>query len=488
MPIVSRVVAGHRHRIGRSLRIPGSGATRVVAVLVVLALGAGTGAAVALGAPALLAGLGLTPAAEPPPFRPRPAIEAMPADAAAPTAAGLAAALEPVLGAGGLGRLTGTVLDPASGDVLWAKDPSRAQVPGSTVKLLTAAAALLALEPTGRLATSVVAGPTPDSVVLVGGGDPTLSVLPAGRESVYPGAPKLDDLAAAVRAAHPGPIRQVIVDPGRYRGGSLAPGWLPADVPGGFVAPISALMVDGGRADPTAQDGARVADPARVAGAALAERLGSGLAVTEGTAPPAAAVLGEVASVPIARLVELALHSSDNVLAETLAREVALAAGAEPTFAGAAQAVLDALGRAGFDVAGAKLADGSGLSTLDQVPAGLLAGVLAKAAAVVRVAAEAGTDAPVERLRPMLTGLPVAGGDGTLDDRFVEGPASTGRGFVRAKTGTLTDVSSLAGMAVTQDGRLLVFALLSTGSAPAVARPQLDAFAATLRNCGCRAG
>lgn len=456
-------------------------------VLVVLAVGAGTGAAVALAAPPLLAGLGLTSAAEPPPLRPRPAIEAMPANAPAPTASGLAAALDPVLGAGGLGRLTGTVLDPASGDVLWAKDPSRAQVPGSTVKLLTAAAALIALEPTSRLTTRVVAGPTPDRVVLVGGGDPTLSALPAGRQSVYPDAPKIDDLAAAVRAAHPAPIREVIVDSSRYQGGVLADGWLPADVPGGFVAPITPLMMDGGRTDPTTQDVARVSDPAGVAGTALADRLGAGSTVTDGIAPPGAAVLGEVASVPVARLVEQALRSSDNVLAETLAREVALARGAEPSFPGAAQAVLDALAGAGFDVAGAKLADGSGLSTLDQVPAGLMAALLARAADPKDARAD-GDDPQVDRLRPLITGLPVAAGEGTLDDRFVESPSNAGRGFVRAKTGTLTDVSSLAGVAVTQDGRLVVFALLSTGTSPVLARPQLDAFAATLRNCGCRPG
>jgi D-alanyl-D-alanine carboxypeptidase/D-alanyl-D-alanine-endopeptidase (penicillin-binding protein 4) len=201
--------------------------------------------------------------------------------------------------------------------------------------------------------------------------------------------------------------------------------------------------------------------------------------VTAGAAPPGAAVLGEVESVPTARLVEQALRSSDNVLAETLAREVALARGAEPSFAGAAQAVLDALAAGGFDVAGSNLVDGSGLSTLDKVPAGLLAALLARAADPA---------APIDRLRPLITGLPVAGGEGTLDDRFADGPSSAGRGFVRAKTGTLTDVSSLAGVAVTQDGRQVVFALLSTGTSPALARPQLDAFAATLRNCGCRAG
>ena len=85
-----------------------------------------------------------------------------------------------------------------------------------------------------------------------------------------------------------------------------------------------------------------------------------------------------------------------------------------------------------------------------------------------------------------MTGLPVAGGDGTLEDRFGTGTASAGRGIVRAKTGTLTGVTALAGVVTTADGRLLVFATMSNGRSPADVRPRLDTFAATLGACGCR--
>ncbi|MGH3979175.1 MAG: D-alanyl-D-alanine carboxypeptidase, partial [Pseudonocardiaceae bacterium] len=61
-----------------------------------------------------------------------------------------------------------------------------------------------------------------------------------------------------------------------------------------------------------------------------------------------------------------------------------------------------------------------------------------------------------------------------------------GRGWVRAKTGTLTGVNSLAGTVLDVDGRLLVFAALSNGPDPAAARPRLDELAAALRSCGCR--
>ena len=66
----------------------------------------------------------------------------------------------------------------------------------------------------------------------------------------------------------------------------------------------------------------------------------------------------------------------------------------------------------------------------------------------------------------------MAGGDGTLDDRFArDGRAAAGRGVVRAKTGTLTGVSSLAGVVTDADGRLLVFALMSNGASPGAVRP-----------------
>jgi D-alanyl-D-alanine carboxypeptidase/D-alanyl-D-alanine-endopeptidase (penicillin-binding protein 4) len=122
--------------------------------------------------------------------------------------------------------------------------------------------------------------------------------------------------------------------------------------------------------------------------------------------------------------------------------------------------------------------DGSGLSVQDAVPATLLADLLSAAAA---------PDESQQRtaaLRPMLVGLPVAGSSGTLADRY-DGSAAGGRGWVRAKTGTLTGVNSLAGTVLDAEGRVLVFALLSNGPDPVSVRPRLDALAAQLRSCGC---
>ncbi|MGH3832892.1 MAG: D-alanyl-D-alanine carboxypeptidase/D-alanyl-D-alanine endopeptidase, partial [Pseudonocardiaceae bacterium] len=410
-----------------------------------------------------------------------------------PTSAGVSAVLDPLVTAGRLGTVSGQVIDPATGAVLWRRDPATALRPGSTAKLLTASAVLLRLDHQERLHTTVLAGAEPGTVVLVGGGDPTLSSASPGTPTSYPGAARLDDLVDQVRAAEPGPVRRVLVDVSRYTGDTLAPGWFPADVAGGDIAPIEPVMLDGGREDPTQEDSPRTAKPASAAAAELARRLGvngDGAdpdTVSVGTAPPGAAVLGEVSSPPVQDLVATALQRSDNVLAEALSREVAYATGAPLSFAGASEAVLTVLRNHGFDVSGATMVDGSGLSVDDAVPATLLTELLGAAAAPDRSnTAESNTDQQrTAALRPLLVGLPVAGGSGTLVERY-HGPATDGgRGWVRAKTGTLTGVNSLAGTVQDTDGAVLVFALLSNGPSPVSARPRLDALATKLRSCGC---
>ena len=150
-------------------------------------------------------------------------------------------------------------------------------------------------------------------------------------------------------------------------------------------------------------------------------------------APAGAEVLGEVQSAPVARLVEQTLSQSDNMLAEALARHVALARDLPATFEGAAQAITDAVAEAGVDVTGVTLSDGSGLSREDKIPAEVLTAVVSGAA-----------DGSLGDASLMLSGLPVAGYDGTLADRGDDDPA-TAPGAIRAKTGTLLGVHALSG-------------------------------------------
>ena len=87
----------------------------------------------------------------------------------------------------------------------------------------------------------------------------------------------------------------------------------------------------------------------------------------------------------------------------------------------------------------------------------------------------------------MFSGLPVAGWSGTLHTRFTAPAVSqSARGVVRAKTGSLSGVNTLAGVLLTKDGRLLAFAIMAVGAGNAyAARGALDRVAARLVSCGC---
>lgn len=465
-----------RRRRGRRIAL-------IVVAALILVAGAGAGAVFAV--PGLSDRLGLTHAepevvTQPPPgpVRFAPALKAPGGQSAAPTAAGVQAALAGAI-TPGLGTFTGVVLD--GENVLWEQGATTPLVPASTGKLLTAAAALLSLNHTGQLTTTVVAGKDPGSVVIIGGGDPTLSSLKTGVESVYPGAAHLSDLVAQVKAKA-GAVQTVYVDLGRYAGDGLERSWDGRDVAGGYIAPIVPAMLDGGRQDATKETSPRSPNPAKALADEFAARIGAKVPANAATtAPPNAQVLGEVRSAPVVELVDTLLQRSDNVLAEAVAREVAKQAGEEASFAGASRATLKVLQQNGFDTAGTVMADASGLSGQDRVPARLLASILAVAAG------PDGADPRTAKLRPLLGGLPVAGGSGTLEDRYNTPGSAPGKGWVRAKTGTLATplVSSLAGVVLDADGRLLVFAFMTNNAVTATARPALDTLAATLRKCGC---
>ncbi|MEU5262412.1 D-alanyl-D-alanine carboxypeptidase/D-alanyl-D-alanine-endopeptidase [Amycolatopsis sp. NPDC021455] len=398
---------------------------------------------------------------------------------AAPTANGVKSALASAAGNNALGQLTGSVIDPATGSVLWDRNASTAVTPASTTKVLTGAAALLSMDPNTRFSTKIVQGADPGTVILVGGGDPTLTALPIGTDSpLYPGAAHVDDLVAQVKKAHPG-VKKVQVDLSLFKGATTAPGWAAGDAPSTFATQISSVMADAGRTDPKNNGSQRVAN----AGTALAGTIASKLSASPGgqaTAPKDAKVLAEVKSAPLTELVADMMELSDDVLAETLTRQVALANGQEASFAGGAAATLKVLRDHGFDVSGVKLSDGSGISTENKIPARALVQVLAAAAA------PEGKNPGTAKLRPLLAGLPVAGGSGTLADKRFDTPASqAGRGWVRAKTGTLTAVTTLAGLVLDQDGRVLVFAFMSNGADQEPARDGVDALATSLRKCGC---
>lgn len=463
-------------RRGRRLVLTGLALLLVVAVAVVLALPTVSNRLALPWAPN-------APKTEPPqPVAVTKALRAPDSSAATPTANGVRSALSDPAHNSVLGTLTGSVVDPASGTQLWDQNADQLLTPASTTKLLTVSAALLAIDHGKQLTTKVVAGDDPGTVVLVGGGDPTLSSLPEGKESIYPGAAHLDDLVAQVKAATGGRVTKVQLDLSAYTGARTAPGWAPEDAPSTYAAPVTAAMLDGGRTSAVDEKAMRNGDPSGVLISEFARRLGN-VTVQSGSvkAPKDAKVLGEVRSAPLTELVDNLLLSSDDLLADAIMRQTAIALGEEPSFAGGARATLKVLSQNGFDVSQVKLSDGSGLSTLNKVPAGLLSEIMAVAAA------PDGKDPKTVKLRPLLEGLPVAGGSGTLSTRYLDSSSATGKGWVRAKTGSLSGVNTLAGLVLDQDGRVLVFALMSSSPAPADnVRAALDSIVAKLRGCGCQ--
>ena len=404
-----------------------------------------------------------------------PSALATPAPSGTPLPAAVAQRLAAPLRSPDLGgQVFGAVLDATSGTPLFGRGPTTAAAPASTAKLLTAAAALSLYPATQRFPTVVVQGAAPGTVVLVGGGDPTLTAAPAGRPGAYREAARISDLAAALRAQHV-PVSRIVVDGTLFAGPSVSSKWAPGDVPSDYASPITALMVDGGRDAPG--DTIRSAAPDLAAGHALAAALGAPhLPVSRGAAPTGAAQLAAVQSAPLSVLIEQMLQFSDNVIAECLARLVAIAHGDPATFTGAAAAVRAVLAAAGVAEHG-RMYDGSGLAAADRLDAATLTGVLRLAVIT-------------PRLRPLIAGLPVAAWSGTLDDRYLTGSAAAAGGDVRAKTGTLTGVSTLAGLVHTRTGRLLVFAFLADQVPPSFAGTRaadaaLDGLAAALASCGC---
>jgi D-alanyl-D-alanine carboxypeptidase/D-alanyl-D-alanine-endopeptidase (penicillin-binding protein 4) len=357
--------------------------------------------------------------------------------------------------------------------VLYQRDPSTPAVPASTAKLFTAAAVLAALPPGQRMTTRVLKGTIPGTVVLVGGGDPTLTAATGSTSPDYAGAARISDLAAQLTRRNI-PVNRIVVDDSLYQGPDESPAWAKDDVPSDYASAITPLMVDGGRAAPG--DVVRSEIPDLAAANALAAALDVPNAeVVHGTAPQDATVLASVRSAPVSLLVQQMLQQSDNVLAETLARQVAIAEGQPASFAGGVKAVRSVLSGLGIDI-GTGMLDGSGLAEKDHVTARALARVLTLAATS-------------PKLTPLLADLPVAAWSGTLAERY-RGPIGRyAAGLVRAKTGTLSNVSTLAGVVHDHDGRLLVFVLMADtvpdGLTP-YAEAAWDVTVTRLAQCGCR--
>ena len=394
--------------------------------------------------------------------------------ASAPTPAGVRSQINRLARADALRRSGVLVVDPGTEQTLFDKQASRALIPASTVKILTAAAALEALGPNARLATRTAQ--QGDTVYLIGGGDASLPRA-LKTDSLPQGPASLRRLArdTATKLGTRNRI-DIVFDDSLFSGRLLGPGWPKGFPAAGVAGPVTALMMDQGRRTPTSR--ARVNDPSEKAAqvfANLLEKRGVQVnRISRGVAPAAASEVARVESATITEIVKEMLTESDNDVAEALGHLVGKEVLDDGSFAGGAQATTQILTNAGIDTSSMDLVDASGLSGRNKVAPTVIADVLVD---VVRG----------ERWAPIVQGLAVAGVTGTLADLFATKATSAGRGVVRAKTGTLTGVGSLAGTVLDEDGRPLVFVVIGNNvRSAAQARDTMDRIASRLAEGGVR--
>lgn len=386
--------------------------------------------------------------------------------------------LDSILANSGLNSFGGVVIN-SLGTEYWQRSANRAFAPASVTKLLTAYSALHTLDRNARQTTSVSLD-IDGSLVLRGEGDVTISRRTSGR-TFYRNAPRLSDLAAQVKrkldlvppALRP---KRLIIDPSFYSGPAMAPGWYREDIAGGSITPMVPAMLDGGRISDTGWYVSRTAQPSLQLGATLLQYLGLKNVKIEVATPTLALLpLGSVQSAPLEdRIADMLLHS-DNVLAESIGREVAVAKAQPASFRGAAAAVLDEVRSHGISTKDAKLFDTSGLSSRNRLRPRTIAETLRPRSTVEKRTV---TDIIYHY-------LPIAGQSGTLRYRF-GGAAAPGRGHIRAKTGSLTGVSTLAGVTYTRrSGTPIYFSFLVNNTYGWVANFTIDRLSTAVYLHGC---
>jgi len=368
------------------------------------------------------------------------------------------------------------VLNPATNEVLFDVQGDVPAQTASVMKLLTATAALQVLGPNYRVQTKVYADlDNPGHIVIVGAGDPTLSRVRVGVQSVYKDAPKLADLAVQINDwARSTPITNITLDSTYFE----AEGW-DIDNPDsertiGYQSIVTALQVDGDRANPTAQTSPRSLDPVNAAGIALKKAIGPLAASATLTQDKAGENLLEIASVrsqPISKWIEHMLRVSDNTESEFLARLVTKQLGYDGSRDWVEDALKEALTRAGLSTDDLQLRDGSGSNEWNRVPATFINALLKK------VLNEDGDLGIIKRA------LPIAAETGSLANRF-KGDNIDAAGKIFAKTGWTKNEYSLAGIIKAKDGTDLVFSIAAIGNVNATAKDAIDNLATGIYRCG----
>jgi serine-type D-Ala-D-Ala carboxypeptidase/endopeptidase (penicillin-binding protein 4) len=352
------------------------------------------------------------------------------------------------------------VLDATSRRTLFKWKADTPRIPASNTKLFTTSAVLDKLGVDATLPTTVLGdgqqlpdGTWRGNLYLRGGGDPTFGSASFVSRNYGEGA-TVEDLASQLETAGITRITgRVYGDESRFD--SLRGGPDSGYGTSIWVGPLSALSFNRGLANESGS--AFQSTPPAFAAAKLDSALDAlGITVrgapSTAVAPAGAQELARVESPTMSELVRLTLKPSDNFFAEMLLKQLAGTPGT--TRSGARVAVRHAAGLG----ARVQMADGSGLSRANRASPRSVGRLL---------------DAMMPRadFDAFERALPIAGKDGTLNDRMRRGPA---RGRCSAKTGTLSNVSTLSGYCRTAGGDTLVFSFLMNRVSPYGARALQD--------------
>lgn len=362
------------------------------------------------------------------------------------------------------------VVDVATGKVISSNQASKALIPASNTKLMTTLSVMNHFDGSETFSTRVLQ-PSPGKLVLVGEGDPTLLSEPA-EDGAYPQPANTRDLAAATaKALKEQGVTSVTL--GYDASWFDEPGWNEM-WPSNYrdqVTQLSALWVDEGKTS-----GARTRTPAADAAQIFASQLTKAGIKISGDVKEQRGTGEEIASVeslPIHVLVETAMNRSNNSFTEILGLQLAKATGRETTFAGSVDAIREQLTSLDLWDKGTVLKDASGLSRSNRITPNMLARAMQL------------LDSN-DRLSVILEGLPTAGVTGTLATRFTDAISAPARGVASAKTGTLSQVSTLAGTTLTADDRQVSFAFMINGTdAGWWAKLWADQATGVVASCGC---
>ncbi len=328
------------------------------------------------------------------------------------------------------------VVSVETGEVLYERNAYKLHHPASTTKLFTAATALLKLGATHRFETTLSVDADADTervarnIYLKGGADPVLQSLDIVR------------LADALLETGLSVIQgDIVVDETYLDTVREGPGWMWDDRP----LRISALSIRRLDPDPVTQS------RAIACGYLLRnELIEKGVQVTggviAGTVPADAQQVAVHRSPPLADILKRMNKPSDNWIAEMIFKAIGAEAIGEPgTWRKGRTAIAAFLEETLADPPAHRFVDGSGLSRYNLLNAELLTRLLVSMYQDFEVMPE------------FLASLAVAGVDGTLRTRMQGMYAER---VLRAKTGTLSGVSALAGYTVTAEDEVLAFGIL----------------------------